>query len=342
MTKSKVLVTGGAGYIGSHAVLACLAAGHEVVVVDNLSTGVRAHLPEACALIQGDVGNVAMMAEVIDSHNVHAILHFAGSIVVPESIADPYLYYENNTGKTLRLANLAQDKGIKAFIFSSTAVVYAMDNEGPLSENSLKAPISPYGWSKLMSEQMLADMSLAHGLPVGVLRYFNVAGADPQGRTGQSTPNATHLIKVACQVITGQRDVLPVFGQDYPTPDGTCIRDYIHVSDLADAHVILLEHLLAGGANITANCGYGQGASVMDVIGALERHINQKLPVDLRGRRPGDCPTLVADSSHLKSLLDWQPKYDNLDVIVADALAWERKVAARASRAKSETNFRGT
>jgi UDP-glucose 4-epimerase len=326
--KAKVLVTGGAGYIGSHAVLACLAAGHDVAVVDNLSTGSMDVVPGACAFVNADVGDMVAMAHIIEDHNVHAILHFAGSIVVPESIADPYLYYENNTGKTLRLANLAKDMGIKAFIFSSTAVVYATDNVGPLSEASPKAPISPYGWSKLMSEQMLADLSLAHGLPVGVLRYFNVAGADPQGRTGQNSPNATHLIKVACQVITGQRDILPVFGQDYPTPDGTCIRDYIHVSDLADAHVILLEHLLAGGANITANCGYGQGASVMDVIGALERHINAKLPVDLRERRPGDCPTLVADASHLKSLLNWQPKYDNLDVIVADALAWERKVAA--------------
>lgn len=325
---AKVLITGGAGYIGSHAVLACLAVGHEVVVVDNLSTGMRDHVPEACVFVIADAGDMEAMARAIDDHNVHAILHFAGSIVVPESITNPYLYYENNTGKTLRLANLAKDKGVKAFIFSSTAVVYAMENEGPLSEASPKVPISPYGWSKLMSEQMLADLSLAHGLPVGVLRYFNVAGADPQGRTGQSTPNATHLIKVACQVITGQRDILPVFGQDYPTPDGTCIRDYIHVSDLADAHVILLEHLLAGGSNITANCGYGQGSSVLEVIAALERHINDKLPVDLRERRPGDCPTLVADSSYLMSRLNWRPKYDNLDVIVADALAWERKVAA--------------
>ena len=330
MVKSaqKVLITGGAGYIGSHAVLACLAAGHKVVVVDNLSTGIRAHVPDTCDFINADVGDTAAISKIIDDYEVHAILHFAGSIVVPESIANPYLYYENNTGKTLRLANLAKDKNIKAFIFSSTAVVYATDNDGPLSEASPKAPISPYGWSKLMSEQMLADISVAHGLPIGVLRYFNVAGADPQGRTGQSTPNATHLIKVACQVITGQRDVLPVFGQDYPTPDGTCIRDYIHVSDLADAHVMLLNHLLAGGANITANCGYGQGASVLDVIAALERHINAKLPVDLRERRPGDCPMLVADSRHLTSLLNWTPKYDSLDVIVADALAWERKVVA--------------
>jgi UDP-glucose 4-epimerase len=325
---AKILVTGGAGYIGSHAVLACLAAGHEVLVVDNLTTGIRAHVPDECTLVEADVGDIAAMSKAIDDHDVQAILHFAGSIVVPESIADPFLYYENNTGKTLRLANLAKEKGIRAFIFSSTAVVYAMDSEGALSEASPKAPISPYGWSKLMSEQMLADLSLAHGLPVGVLRYFNVAGADPLGRTGQSTPNATHLIKVACQVITGQRDILPVFGQDYATPDGTCIRDYIHVTDLADAHVAVLEHLLAGGANITANCGYGQGSSVRDVIAALERHINAKLPVELRERRPGDCASLVADSSHLKSLLGWKPKYDNLDVIVADALAWERKVAA--------------
>jgi UDP-glucose 4-epimerase len=325
----KAMITGGAGYIGSHAVLACLAAGHEVVVVDNLTTGVRAHVPDTCSFVELDIANTTLLGEVIDAHNVHAIMHFAGSIIVPESISDPFLYYENNTGNTLRLANLAREKGLKAFIFSSTAAVYSPESDAPLSEDALKAPLSPYGWSKLMSEQMLGDLSRAHSLPVGILRYFNVAGADPQGRTGQSSPNATHLIKVACQVVTGQRDILPVFGQDYPTPDGTCIRDYIHVSDLADAHVMLLEHLLAGGANITANCGYGQGASVLDVVAAVERQINAKLPIDMRERRPGDAPMLVANSGHLKSMLKWQPRFDDLDVIVADALAWERKMSAR-------------
>jgi UDP-glucose 4-epimerase len=325
----KVMITGGAGYIGSHAVLACLAARHEVVVVDNLTTGVRANVPNTCSFVELDIANIAQLGQVVDAYSVHAIMHFAGSIVVPESVTDPFLYYENNTGNTLRLANLAKDKGIEAFIFSSTAAVYSPESDAPLSEDAVKAPLSPYGWSKLMSEQMLGDISRAHGLPVGILRYFNVAGADPEGRTGQSTPNATHLLKVACQVATGQRDILPVFGQDYPTPDGTCIRDYIHVSDLADAHVRLLEHLLAGGANVTANCGYGRGASVMDMVAAVERQINTKLAIEMRERRPGDAPMLVANSSHLKSLLNWNPRFDDLDVIVANALAWERKVLAQ-------------
>jgi UDP-glucose 4-epimerase len=329
--KPKVLITGGAGYIGSHAVLACLASGHDIVVVDNLTTGVRDNVPASCAFVNTDIGDIKAVANVIDDHNVHAILHFAGSIVVPESISNPVLYYENNTGNTLRLATLAKDKGIKAFIFSSTAAVYSPTSDAPLTEDALKAPLSPYGWSKLMSEQMLGDISSAYGLSIGILRYFNVAGADQQGRTGQSSLNATHLIKVACQVVTGQRDILPIFGTDYPTKDGTCIRDYIHVSDLADAHVALLEHLLSGGGNVVANCGYGQGASVLEVITALERQINATLPVDLRERRPGDAPMLVADSSHLKGLLNWAPRFDNLDVIVADALAWERKVAASKS-----------
>jgi UDP-glucose 4-epimerase len=326
--KHKVLITGGAGYIGSHAVLACLAAGHAVVVVDNLSTGVRANVSPDCDFVQSDIGDMVAMEAIIDDHDVHAILHFAGSIIVPESIHNPILYYENNTVKTLKLANLAKDKGIKAFIFSSTAAVYSPDNQGALTESAAKAPMSPYGWSKLMSEQMLADVSAAHGLPVGVLRYFNVAGSDPQGRTGQSARNATHLIKVACQVVTGQRETLPVFGSDYPTHDGTCVRDYIHVSDLADAHVILLEHLLAGGDNVTANCGYGTGASVLEVIRALEGQINAQLPVEHMPRRPGDSPSLVADSTHLQTLLNWVPKYADLNVIVASALAWERKIAA--------------
>jgi UDP-glucose 4-epimerase len=326
--KPKVLITGGAGYIGSHAVLACLEAGHDVLVVDNLTTGIRENVAGPSIFVEADIGDIATMKSLFEQHNVHAIMHFAGSIVVPESITNPVLYYENNTSKTLRLATLAAEKGIKAFIFSSTAAVYSPENQGPLTETSAKAPMSPYGWSKLMSEQMLADVSAAHGLAVGVLRYFNVAGSDPQGRTGQSTPNATHLIKVACEVITGQRETLPVFGSDYATADGTCVRDYIHVSDLADAHVKLLEHLLAGGANVTANCGYGTGASVLEVVSALERQINAKLPIELKPRRPGDSPALVADASHLKSLLHWQPRFADLNVIVADALAWQRKIVA--------------
>ena len=246
--------------------------------------------------------------------------------MVPESVVNPGLYYENNTVKSLGLIQEAIKAGVKAFIFSSTAAVYAPGSAEPLDESAAKAPLSPYGQSKLMTELMLADMSAAHGLSVGVLRYFNVAGADPLGRTGQSTPNATHLIKVACQVATGQRQQMEVFGTDYDTPDGTCIRDYIHVSDLADAHVLLAQHLLAGGANVTANCGYGKGASVLEVLASLEKQLNHPVVAKISSRRAGDAPSLVADSAHLKSLLPWRPKFENLDEIVAGALAWERSL----------------
>jgi UDP-glucose 4-epimerase len=324
-----VLVTGGAGYIGSHAAWACLDAGHKVVVLDDLSTGVQANVAPGATFVQADVADLATVRATMADHGVDAVMHFAGSIVVPESVSNPGLYYENNTVKSLGLARLAVERGVKAFIFSSTAATYAPGDGLPLKEDAPKTPLSPYGWSKLMTEQMLADLSAAHGLPVGVLRYFNVAGADPLGRTGQSTPNATHLIKVACQVATGQRDTLPIFGDDYDTPDGTCVRDYIHVSDLADAHVLLLDHLMAGGGNLTANCGYGRGASVGEVVGVLESLLNHALPVEKRPRRPGDAPSLIADSDHLRANLPWVPKHGDLSAIVAAALAWERKLAAR-------------
>jgi UDP-glucose 4-epimerase len=328
LTATHVLITGGAGYIGSHAALACLAAGYRVTIVDNLSTGVRSHVAEDATFVGADIADLQTMRQIIVDTQVDAIMHFAGSIVVPESVADPGLYYENNTGKSLGLARLAAELGIKAFIFSSTAAVYAPGAIGPLNEGATKGPLSPYGHSKLMTEQMLTDISAAHGLCVGVLRYFNVAGADPLGRSGQSSRNATHLIKVACEVAVGKRDLLPVFGTDYDTRDGSCIRDYIHVSDLADAHVLLLTHLLAGGTNITANCGYGQGASVFDVIKTLEAQINRQLPLDVRERRAGDAPTLIADSSLLRATLPWQPRFADLDQIVAAALAWERHLGA--------------
>jgi UDP-glucose 4-epimerase len=323
-----VLVTGGAGYIGSHAVWACLDAGLKVVVVDNLSTGVRANIAPAAAFVEADIADLDAVRAAIVDHDACAIMHFAGSIVVPESVSNPGLYYENNTVKSLGLARLAAALGLKAFIFSSTAATYAPGGALPLTEDAPKAPLSPYGWSKLMTEQMLGDLSSAHGLPVGILRYFNVAGADPAGRTGQSTPNATHLIKVACQVATGQRPSLPVFGDDYDTPDGTCVRDYIHVSDLADAHVLLLRHLMAGGRNLTANCGYGRGASVAEVIGVLESLLNHALPVEKRDRRPGDAASLIANSDHLRANLPWTPKHGDLKAIVAAALEWERKLLA--------------
>lgn len=321
---TKILITGGAGYIGSHAAWACVDAGYEVVVLDNLSTGVARNVPSSATLIEMDIGDSEGVGRVLEAHKVDGIMHFAGSIVVPESVVNPGLYYHNNTAKSLGLIQQAVNAGVKAFIFSSTAAVYAPGNSAPLEETAPKAPLSPYGQSKLMTELMLADMSAAHGLSVGVLRYFNVAGADPKGRTGQSTPNATHLIKVACQVATGQRQQMEIFGTDYDTPDGTCIRDYIHVSDLADAHVLLAQHLLAGGANVTANCGYGKGASVFEVLKSLEKQLNHSIPAILSPRRAGDAPSLVANSSHLKSLVPWKPKFENLEDIVAAALAWER------------------
>lgn len=325
---TKILITGGAGYIGSHAAWACVDAGYEVIVVDNLSTGVARNVPPTATLVEMDIGDRAAIAKVLSKHKVDAIMHFAGSIVVPESVVNPGLYYENNTAKSLGLIQEAVQAGVKAFIFSSTAAVYAPGSSTPLDEAAVKTPLSPYGQSKLMTELMLADMSAAHGLCVGVLRYFNVAGADPKGRTGQSTPNATHLIKVACQVATGQRASMEVFGTDYDTPDGTCIRDYIHVSDLADAHVLLAQHLLAGGANVTANCGYGKGASVLEVLASLEKQLNHPIPAIMSPRRAGDAPSLVANSAHLKSLVPWRPKFENLDDIVAAALAWERHLAS--------------
>lgn len=328
---TKILITGGAGYIGSHAAWACVDAGYEIVVLDNLSTGVARNVPPHATLIEADIGDRTAVAKALSDHQIDAIMHFAGSIVVPESVVNPGLYYENNTVKSLGLIQEAVKAGVKAFIFSSTAAVYAPGSAEPLNEAAPKGPLSPYGQSKLMTELMLADMSAAHGLSVGVLRYFNVAGADPQGRTGQSTPNATHLIKVACQVATGQRPSMEVFGTDYDTPDGTCIRDYIHVSDLADAHVLLAQHLLAGGANVTANCGYGKGASVLEVLASLEKQLNHPIQAKMSPRRAGDAPSLVANSAHLKSLMPWKPKYENLDDIVAAALAWERHLTRSAT-----------
>lgn len=322
-----VLVTGGAGYIGSHMVLALLDAGERVIVLDNLSTGFRWAIPSAATLVVGDVGDQDLVKTVLKKYNVDAIIHFAGSIVVPDSVADPLGYYNNNTVKSRALMEAAVATGVKHFIFSSTAAVYGNPLENPVTESATPAPMSPYGSSKLMTEIMLADTARAHDFRYVALRYFNVAGADPQGRSGQSTPRATHLIKVACETALGQRGHMDVFGTDYPTPDGTCIRDYIHVSDLISAHAAALRHLRAGGVSDIFNCGYSKGFSVLEVIDAVKRVSGVAFDVRLAPPRAGDPAAIVAGSAKIRDQLRWPPKYDNLDGIVADALAWEQTLA---------------
>ena len=324
-----VLVTGGAGYIGSHMVHALADAGESVVVLDNLSTGFRSALPSSVPLCIGDVGDQELAAAIMRKHKVDAIIHFAGSIVVPDSVRDPLGYYRNNTVNTRALIESAVNGGVKHFIFSSTAAVYGNPAVLPVREDAPTKPMSPYGTSKLMSEIMLHDVAAAHELRYVILRYFNVAGADPKQRTGQSTPAATHLIKVGVETALGMRPKLDVYGTDYPTPDGTCIRDYIHVSDLARAHSAALAHLRSGGAGMTFNCGYGHGYSVLEVIRAIERVTGRKLPVRMVGRRPGDPVSLVADVSRIRSKLDWSPRFEDLDAIVLHALDWERLLQGR-------------
>jgi UDP-glucose 4-epimerase len=324
-----ILVTGGAGYIGSHMVHELIDAGESVVVLDNLSTGFRYLIPAQVPFVTGSTGERDLVGEVIRTHQVSAIIHFAASIVVPESIADPLGYYRNNTVNTCLLLDAAVAGGVKHFIFSSTAAVYGNPAQVPLREDAATQPISPYGTSKLMSEIMLHDTARAHDLRFVVLRYFNVAGADPKGRTGQATPAATHLIKVACEAALGKRAKLQIYGTDYPTPDGTCIRDYIHVSDLVRAHSAALAHLRRGGANATFNCGYGHGASVLEVLAAVRRVSGREFPVEVAGRRAGDPAELVADARRIRAELDWHPQYDDLDTIVGHALSWERRLTAR-------------
>jgi UDP-glucose 4-epimerase len=304
-------------------------AGESVVVLDNLSTGFRFLIPPSIPFVAGSTGDRALVSDVMAQHRVSAIIHFAASIVVPESVADPLSYYSNNTMNTCALLDVAIKSGIQHFIFSSTAAVYGNASKVPVREDAPTAPVSPYGNSKLMSEIMLHDAGKAHGLRFVVLRYFNVAGADPKLRTGQSTPAATHLIKVACETAVGKRPKMDVFGTDYPTPDGTCIRDYIHVSDLTQAHSAALAYLRSGGASATFNCGYGRGASVLEVIDAVKRVSGRDFRVDVSGRRPGDAPALVANVDRINSTLPWRPRYQNLDTIVAHALAWEKQLASR-------------
>lgn len=322
-----VLVTGGAGYIGSHMVWELLDNDEEVVVVDNLVTGFEWAVPDGVPLIRANIGDQEQMEQVLEEHKIDVIVHFAGSVVVPESMENPLKYYENNTANSRNLIAAAVKTGVKRFIFSSTAAVYGTPmTSAPISENAILNPMSPYGTSKLMTELMIRDTAAAHDLSYVILRYFNVAGCDLEGRTGQSTDGATHLIKVACEAAAGKRPSLKVFGTDYETPDGTCIRDFIHVNDLVNAHYAAVGFLRDGGRNFTANCGYSKGYSVLDVVEAVKRVSGNDFRVVNSDRRAGDIPALTANAYRLMSRLEWEPKHDNLETIVSSALAWEKKL----------------
>jgi UDP-glucose 4-epimerase len=330
MRDGTVMVTGGAGYIGSHAVLALLDAGWKVVVIDNLVTGFDWAVDPRAALVVANIADDDKVRAAIRDHGVTAIMHFAGSVVVPESVTDPLKYYRNNTAASRALIESAVAEGVKHFIFSSTAATYGIPEVVPVREDSAKLPINPYGMSKLMTEIMLKDVAAAHPINYAALRYFNVAGADPQGRSGQSTAGATHLIKVAVEAATGKRSHVSVFGTDFATADGTGVRDYIHVTDLAAAHVDALDLLIARPEeNHTLNAGYGRGFSVLQVLDAVDRVTNMTIERRLEGRRAGDPDALVADNGAILAALPWRPQHDDLDGIVRDALAWERTLAER-------------
>lgn len=320
----RVLVTGGAGYIGSHVVLQLDEAGHEIVIYDNLSTGSRDAVL-AGTLVEGELSDLERLNSVFEAHSFDAVMHFAANIVVPESVSDPLKYYGNNTRNTLGLLETCAANKVEKMVFSSTAAVYGIPEQSAVAESASLLPINPYGASKLMSERMIGDLAAASALRFVILRYFNVAGADPQGRIGQSTPDATHLIKVASEAAVGLRPGLTVFGTDYPTEDGTCVRDYIHVEDLARAHVDALDYLNKGGAARIMNCGYGHGSSVLEVIDAVKRVSGVDFPVTLDARRAGDPPALTAESGLIREVLGWTPRHDDLDFIVRTALEWERK-----------------
>lgn len=322
-----ILVTGGAGYIGSHTVQQLRARGESVVVLDNLSTGFRQAVPDA-KLVEGDVGDQALVGALLREHRVRTVIHFAAHTIVPESVANPLKYYGNNSCQTRNLLAACQQHGVEHFVFSSTAAVYGIPESGIAAEDSTPAPINPYGTSKLMSEWMLRDLAAATSLRYVVLRYFNVAGSDPQGRIGQSTRNATLLVKVACEAAVGRRESVSIFGTDYPTPDGTGVRDYIHVVDLAEAHLLAVDYLRDGGASQTLNCGYGHGYSVREVLDSVQRVSRVPLKVVEMPRRPGDPPMLVARSERIRQVLGWVPKLDDLDGIVASSLNWERRQLA--------------
>jgi UDP-glucose 4-epimerase len=337
-----VLVTGGAGYIGSHMVLELVDAGETVVVLDNLSTGFRWAVADRASLVVGDTGDQLLVSRLIRQHRIEAIIHFAASVVVPDSVRDPLGYYLNNTANTRTLIECAISNGVQHFIFSSTAAVYGNPAETPVSEDAPTQPISPYGSSKLMSEIILRDAAKAHGLNYVILRYFNVAGADPRRRAGQSSIGATHLIKVAVETAVGLRPKLEVFGLDYPTPDGSCIRDYIHVSDLARAHSDALRRLRAGAVLRTLNCGYGHGFSVLEVIETVKRVSGVDFKVETAARREGDPACIVANSQQARAVLGWEPRYDDLSTIVTHALAWERELADRRAARAGQPRERGS
>jgi UDP-glucose 4-epimerase len=329
-SRTNVLVTGGGGYVGSHAVLALLDAGHRVAVIDDLSTGFRWAVPHGARFFVGDIGDQNLVGRLIKDHQIEAIMHFAGSVIVAESVVDPLKYYKNNTINSARLLESAIANGVRHFIFSSTAAVYGIPDQNPVTEDSATRPVNPYGSSKLMTEMMLADAAAAHDINFCALRYFNVAGADPQGRTGQSTVGATHLIKVALEVACGRRSELVVFGNDYDTTDGTGVRDYIHVSDLAGAHLAALHKLIAvPQSSLTLNCGYGRGYSVLEVVEAVRQVTGAKVPLRFAPRRLGDPPALIAGNQRICTALNWQPRLDDLKAIVAHALAWERNLERR-------------
>jgi UDP-glucose 4-epimerase len=326
--KVPVLVTGGAGYIGSHAVLALKDAGWSVSVIDDLSTGFRWAVSDDVAFYEGDIADQALLARIFAEQDIGAVMHFAGSIIVPESVENPLKYYHNNSAKSRSLIEAAVVAGVPHFIFSSTAATYGSPEVSPIGEDSAKLPINPYGMSKLMTEIMLADTARAHKLNYCILRYFNVAGADPLARSGQSTAGATHLIKVAVEAAAGKRDAVSVFGTDYDTPDGTGVRDYIHVSDLAAAHVLALEALIADPQlSLTMNCGYGRGFSVLEVLDAVDRVTNQQIVRRMEPRRAGDPASLVSDNSLIKATLPWTPRHDDLEKIISHALAWEQRLS---------------
>ena len=334
MPKYPVLVTGGAGYIGSHAALALTDAGWTVAVVDDLSNGRRELVPEGVAFYEGSIADQELLGRIISEQGIGAIMHFAGSIVVPESVERPLDYYRNNTVGTHSLISAAVEGGVRHILFSSTAAVYGAPERVPVAEEEPKEPINPYGASKLMTERMLADCSAAYPFNYGALRYFNVSGADPKGRSGQAGKGSTHLIKVAVETAVGKRDHVDVFGTDYPTPDGTCIRDYIHVSDLADAHVRALERLIDNpDENLVLNCGYGRGLSVLEVLDALDREVNQPIRREMKPRRAGDPPMLIASNDRLVQTLDWAPRHADIGTIVRHALEWERKLLETESAA---------
>jgi len=327
MQNKKILVTGGAGYIGSHVVRQLGSLGEDVVTLDNLSTGF-ADAVTAGELVVGDTGNAALLAQLFAEHDFDTVMHFAAHTIVPESVADPLKYYRNNTASSRTLLEAAHAHGVRNVVFSSTAAVYGIPAGGKAAEDSPTAPINPYGTSKLMTEWMLRDLAAAGGPNYVALRYFNVAGCEPGGTIGQSTPEATLLVKVACEVATGRRDQLSIFGTDYPTPDGTGVRDYIHVEDLATAHLDALTYLRNGGDSTTLNCGYGHGYSVREVLSAVEKINEAPLNVSEEARRDGDPPELIAVAERIRSTLGWTPKFDDLDAIVRTSLEWERKIAA--------------